>query len=142
MCVPTTGASFGTIIFDDTPGSTDIRNGFGALTPEDSKCPGFLDVCCKDPRLCPPPAPYCQIPAQVRPQERRWSWRQDQGSLKTSLRVWRVASHVRRPPREASGAGGWLTAASPRPSTSTSAAAPSSLTPGAPPDRGPLRGQV
>merc|ERR1711971_316557 len=35
----------------------DIRNGFGALTPEDSKCPGFLDVCCKDPDFVPPPPP-------------------------------------------------------------------------------------
>merc|ERR1712055_872704 len=26
-------------------------------TPEDSKCPGFLDVCCKDPDFIPPPPP-------------------------------------------------------------------------------------
>merc|ERR1711974_516105 len=26
-------------------------------SPEDSKCPGFLDVCCKDPDFVPPPPP-------------------------------------------------------------------------------------
>merc|ERR1712095_96443 len=41
----------------DGAGLIDIRNGFGALTPEDSKCPGFLDVCCKDPDFVPPPPP-------------------------------------------------------------------------------------
>ena len=46
----------GTIITDGA-GLIDIRNGFGALTPEDSKCPGFLDVCCKDPDFIPPPPP-------------------------------------------------------------------------------------
>merc|ERR1712152_45906 len=47
MCVPYYQCSNGTIITD----------GFGALTPEDSKCPGFLDVCCKDPDFIPPPPP-------------------------------------------------------------------------------------
>merc|ERR1719454_551429 len=37
--------------------SSDIRNGFGILSPEDSKCPGFLDVCCLDPDFIPPPPP-------------------------------------------------------------------------------------
>merc|ERR1712110_815233 len=50
MCVPYYQCSNGTIITDGA-GLIDIRNGFGALTPEDSKCPGFLDVCCKDPQL-------------------------------------------------------------------------------------------
>jgi len=60
MCVPYYQCSNGTIITDGA-GLIDIRNGFGALTPEDSKCPGFLDVCCKDtckgdggsPLVCP-----------------------------------------------------------------------------------------
>jgi len=55
-CVPYYQCSNGTIITDGT-GLIDIRNGFGALTPEDSKCPGFLDVCCKDPDFVPPPPP-------------------------------------------------------------------------------------
>merc|ERR1711923_114135 len=56
MCVPYYQCSNGTII-TDRAGLIDIRNGFGALTPEDSKCPGFLDVCCKDPDFVPPPPP-------------------------------------------------------------------------------------
>merc|ERR1711994_531893 len=56
MCVPYYQCSNGTIITDGG-GLIDIRNGFGALRPEDSKCPGFLDVCCKDPDFIPPPPP-------------------------------------------------------------------------------------
>merc|ERR1712029_1092764 len=56
MCVPYYQCSNGTIITDGA-GLIDIRNGFGALTPEDSKCPGFPDVCCKDPDFIPPPPP-------------------------------------------------------------------------------------
>merc|ERR1712211_23345 len=56
MCVPYYQCSNGTIITDGAC-LIDIRNGFGALTPEDSKCPGFLDVCCKDPYFIPPPPP-------------------------------------------------------------------------------------
>merc|ERR1712088_780485 len=41
----------------DGGGLIDIRNGFGILSPEDSKCPGFLDVCCLDPDFIPPPPP-------------------------------------------------------------------------------------
>merc|ERR1712102_39692 len=55
-CVPYYQCSNGSIITDGA-GLIDIRNGFGALTPEDSKCPGFLDVCCKDPDFIPPPPP-------------------------------------------------------------------------------------
>merc|ERR1712079_88213 len=55
-CVPYYQCSNGTIITDGA-GLIDIRNGFGAQTPEDSKCPGFLDVCCKDPDFIPPPPP-------------------------------------------------------------------------------------
>ena len=55
-CVPYYQCSNGTIITDGA-GLIDIRNGFGSLTPEDSKCPGFLDVCCKDPDFIPPPPP-------------------------------------------------------------------------------------
>merc|ERR1719334_20672 len=33
------------------------RSGFGSLNPQDSKCPGFLEVCCKDPYCVPPPPP-------------------------------------------------------------------------------------
>merc|ERR1719270_589537 len=61
--VPTTLNSLATCVFPTTnvpmePSSLTeqvlfIRNGFGALTPEDSKCPGFLDVCCKDPDFVP-----------------------------------------------------------------------------------------
>merc|ERR1712013_759728 len=55
-CVPYYQCHNGTIITDGA-GLIDIRNGFGSLTPEDSKCPGFLDVCCKDPDFTPPPPP-------------------------------------------------------------------------------------
>jgi len=55
-CVPYYQCHNGTIITDGA-GLIDIRNGFGVLTPEDSKCPGFLDVCCKDPDFIPPPPP-------------------------------------------------------------------------------------
>merc|ERR1712242_468935 len=55
-CVPYYQCHNGTIITDGA-GLIDIRNGFGSLTPEDSKCPGLLDVCCKDPDFIPPPPP-------------------------------------------------------------------------------------
>merc|ERR1712079_957074 len=55
-CVPYYQCHNGTIITDGA-GLIDIRNGFGSLAPEDSKCPGFLDVCCKDPDFVPPPPP-------------------------------------------------------------------------------------
>merc|ERR1712038_233761 len=55
-CVPYYQCNNGTIITDGE-GLIDIRNGFGILSPEDSKCPGFLDVCCKDPDFTPPPPP-------------------------------------------------------------------------------------
>merc|ERR1712015_166006 len=54
MCVPYYQCSNGTIITDGA-GLIDIRNGFGALDAQDGKCPGFLDVCCKDPDFIPPP---------------------------------------------------------------------------------------
>merc|ERR1712223_2231166 len=47
-------------IITDGAGLIDIRNGFGALNAEDGKCPGFLDVCCKDPDFVPPPPPVKQ----------------------------------------------------------------------------------
>jgi secreted trypsin-like serine protease len=47
-CVPYYQCSNGEIITDGT-GLIDIRNGFGVLNAEDGKCPGFLDVCCKNP---------------------------------------------------------------------------------------------
>merc|ERR1712198_122455 len=50
-CVPYYQCHNGTIITDGA-GLIDVRGGFGTLTPEDSKCPGFLDVCCKDPDFC------------------------------------------------------------------------------------------
>ena len=53
-CVPYYQCYNGTIITDGG-GLIDIRNGFGILSPEDSKCPGFLDVCCQDPDFVPPP---------------------------------------------------------------------------------------
>eukprot|EP00088_Acartia_fossae_P001388 TRINITY_DN1053_c0_g2_i3.p1 TRINITY_DN1053_c0_g2~~TRINITY_DN1053_c0_g2_i3.p1 ORF type:complete len:566 (-),score=227.61 TRINITY_DN1053_c0_g2_i3:233-1930(-) len=56
MCVPYYQCHNGTIITDGA-GLIDIRNGFGSLNPEDSKCEGFLDVCCKDPDFIPPPPP-------------------------------------------------------------------------------------
>merc|ERR1712013_498298 len=43
-CVPYYQCNNGTIITDGE-GLIDIRNGFGILSPEDSKCPGFLDLC-------------------------------------------------------------------------------------------------
>jgi len=56
MCVPYYQCHNGSIITDGA-GLIDIRNGFGVLQPEESKCPGFLDVCCKDPDFIPPPPP-------------------------------------------------------------------------------------
>ena len=53
-CVPYYQCSNGTIITDGG-GLIDIRNGFAALNPEESKCPGFLEVCCRDPDFKPPP---------------------------------------------------------------------------------------
>merc|ERR1712061_857572 len=58
-CVPYYQCSNGSIITDGA-GLIDIRNGFGALNAEDGKCPGFLDVCCKDPDFLPPPPPVKQ----------------------------------------------------------------------------------
>jgi len=56
-CVPYYQCHNGTIITDGA-GLIDIRNGFGlALNPEESKCEGFLDVCCKDPDFVRPPPP-------------------------------------------------------------------------------------
>merc|ERR1711970_414121 len=62
-CVPYYQCHNGTIITDGA-GLIDIRNGFGVLTPEDSKCPGFLDVCCKDPDFVPPPPPKLKYEPQ------------------------------------------------------------------------------
>jgi len=62
-CVPYYQCHNGTIITDGA-GLIDIRNGFGVLTPEDSKCPGFLDVCCKDPDFIPPPPPKIKYQPQ------------------------------------------------------------------------------
>merc|ERR1712168_34494 len=59
-CVPYYQCHNGTIITDGA-GLIDIRNGFGALAPEDSKCPGFLDVCCKDPDFIPPPIDITKV---------------------------------------------------------------------------------
>merc|ERR1711981_187747 len=59
-CVPYYQCHNGTIITDGG-GLIDIRNGFGILSPEDSKCEGFLDVCCLDPDFeAPPPTPIKQ----------------------------------------------------------------------------------
>jgi len=58
-CVPYYQCANGSIITDGG-GLIDIRNGFGALDAEDGKCPGFLDVCCKDPDFVPPPTPVKQ----------------------------------------------------------------------------------
>merc|ERR1712098_289725 len=56
-CVPYYQCHNGSIITDGG-GLIDIRNGFGILSPEDSKCEGFLDVCCLDPDFeAPPPTP-------------------------------------------------------------------------------------
>jgi len=61
-CVPYYQCHNGSIITDGA-GLIDIRNGFGSLSPEDSKCPGFLDVCCKDPEFeAPPPPPKAYRP--------------------------------------------------------------------------------
>merc|ERR1712115_516011 len=59
-CVPYYQCHNGTIVTDGN-GLIDIRNGFGILSPEDSKCEGFLDVCCLDPDFsAPPPSPIKQ----------------------------------------------------------------------------------
>merc|ERR1719310_1809414 len=54
QCVPYYQCANGTIITDGA-GLIDIRNGFAALNPEESKCPGLLEVCCRDPDFVPPP---------------------------------------------------------------------------------------
>ena len=38
-------------------GLINIRYEVGVFTSEDNKCPGFLDVYCKDPEYIPPPSP-------------------------------------------------------------------------------------
>merc|ERR1711962_1522492 len=59
-CVPYYQCHNGSIITDGG-GLIDIRNGFGILSPEDSKWEGFLDVCCQDPDFsAPPPTPIKQ----------------------------------------------------------------------------------
>lgn len=60
-CVPYYLCANGTIITDGA-GLIDIRNGFGALDAADSKCPGFLDVCCKDADFVEPPKPQPYTP--------------------------------------------------------------------------------
>jgi len=62
-CVPYYQCHNGSIITDGA-GIIDIRNGFGSLTPADSKCPGYLDVCCKDPDFIPPPPPKVKYAPQ------------------------------------------------------------------------------
>ena len=47
-CVPYYQCSNGSIITDGA-GLIDIRNGFGPSSAEDSRCDGFLAICCKDP---------------------------------------------------------------------------------------------
>jgi secreted trypsin-like serine protease len=54
MCVPYYQCDKGTIVTNGA-GLIDVRGGFGNLSPENSKCPGFLDVCCKDPDFTAPP---------------------------------------------------------------------------------------
>jgi len=62
MCVPYYQCDKGTIITDGG-GLLDVRGGFGNLSPENSKCPGFLDVCCKDPDFAaPPPTRLAHVP--------------------------------------------------------------------------------
>ena len=85
-CVPYYQCSNGSIVTDGA-GLIDIRNGFGALNPEASKCPGFLDVCCKvsshwrtrtqcssligpGPRLRAAPRPRREVRGEVRPPQR------------------------------------------------------------------------
>jgi len=53
-CVPYTQCDTDGTIITDGAGLIDIRNDFG---PDNAKCPGSLDVCCKDPDFVPPPAP-------------------------------------------------------------------------------------
>ena len=60
QCVPYYQCANGTIITDGA-GLIDIRNGFAALDPEESKCPGFLEVCCRDPDFVPPPPPQQEV---------------------------------------------------------------------------------
>ena len=47
-CVPYYQCNNGLVITDGA-GLIDIRDDSGLLYPEDSKCPGFLDVCCYNP---------------------------------------------------------------------------------------------
>jgi hypothetical protein len=62
MCVPYYQCDKGTIITNGA-GLIDVRGGFGNLSPENSKCPGFLDVCCKDPDFtAPPPTRLAHVP--------------------------------------------------------------------------------
>merc|ERR1711910_54634 len=61
-CVPSQQCHKGTIITDgagllDPRERVEIRNGFASLNPEISKCPGYLEVCCKDPDFPSPPQP-------------------------------------------------------------------------------------
>merc|ERR1712018_1119556 len=92
MCVPYYQCSNGTIITDGA-GLIDIRNGFGALTPEDSKCPGFLDVCCKDPDFVPPPPPPI-VKYQAKCGRRNFNGLgANSGIHRVRVSVWRMASY-------------------------------------------------
>merc|ERR1712213_277234 len=85
-CVPYYQCSNGSIITDGA-GLIDIRNGFAALNPEDSKCPGFLDVCCKDPDFVPPPA---QVREQVWKTKHQRGRGQDPRFHRGRISVWRM----------------------------------------------------
>ena len=54
-CVPYYQCHNGTIVIDDGAGLIDVRPGFPDPAALAIKCPGLLDVCCKDPDFIPPP---------------------------------------------------------------------------------------
>ncbi len=65
-CVPYYQCEEGEIVVDGGNGIIDIRSAFGVeleFDPENSKCPGYLETCCRHPDLVgepiftPPPAP-------------------------------------------------------------------------------------
>merc|ERR1712038_156257 len=95
-CVPYYQCNNGTIITDGG-GLIDIRNGFGILSPEDSKCPGFLDVCCLDPDFIPPPPPPI-VKHVPKCRQRSWLRRRRRPSGGEPLPVRRLPDRPQRAP--------------------------------------------
>merc|ERR1712107_767654 len=86
-CVPYYQCANGSIITDGE-GLLDVRS---TLNAEESKCPGPLDVCCKDAEFVPPAQPAVQYQPKC--------GRRNAGGLSVRIHrfripIWRMAPHV------------------------------------------------